>query len=97
MATASPKQVRRDGCPDCSPERYAEAFEEKHALPLHQTGGLRSYPPVTAGKPLPYPISAPCPMRHRSFTAGHAGERPDSERVIDQAEGTFSVWLAVNR
>jgi hypothetical protein len=35
MATASPKEVPRDGSLDYSLEEHAEAFEEKHAVSLH--------------------------------------------------------------
>ena len=51
MATASSKEVPRDGSPDFSAEEHAEALEEKHAVSLHEAGRLRPHPPVTPRKP----------------------------------------------
>ena len=52
MATASSKEVPRDGSPDFSAEEHAEALEEKHAVSLHEAGRLRPHPPVTPRKPI---------------------------------------------
>src|SRR5215472_14219880 len=50
-ATASSKEVPRDGSPDFSAEEHAEARKEKHAVALHETERLRPHPPVTPRKP----------------------------------------------
>jgi len=52
MATASSKEVPRDGSLDFSAEEHAEALEEKHAVSLHEAGRLRPHPPVTPRKPI---------------------------------------------
>ena len=56
MATASPKEVHGDRYSDCLPERYAEAFEKKHAMSLHQIGRLWPHSPVAPRKSLIYLI-----------------------------------------
>src|SRR5215467_14262755 len=54
MATASPKEVHVDRYSDCLPERYAEAFEEKRAMSLHQIGRVWPHSPAAPRKSLPY-------------------------------------------